>query len=49
MNTGPYLGKETEGLFLKKQFNRDGKVQVGTPTVIEGELRSTPPSQPNSP
>ncbi|MEO6569316.1 MAG: hypothetical protein ABIO94_11190 [Opitutaceae bacterium] len=48
VNAGPYLGKETDAVILKKPISRDGKVQVGTPTVIEGDVRSTPPSQPNS-
>jgi hypothetical protein len=35
-NTGSYLGRETnEAAIVKKRINRDGKVEVGTPTVVE--------------
>lgn len=38
-HTGSYLGRETsEAVIVKKQLLRDGKVEVGTATVVEGDV-----------
>lgn len=46
-NTAPYLGQETsEVAIVKKQIDRSGKVEVGTPTVIEGNVLRGQPTEP---
>lgn len=48
-NAGPYMGREmSEVTIVKKRIDREGKVEIGTPTVVEGvvprpsERSSTP-------
>jgi hypothetical protein len=47
INTGAYLGRETpETVTIGKRINRDGRVDVGTPTVVpEAPVRPTEPKK----
>jgi hypothetical protein len=43
-NTGSYLGREmSEPAVVKKRIDRDGKVEIGTPTVVGDGLPNTLP------
>lgn len=49
-NVGPYLGREmTEAIVVKKRIDREGKVQMGTPTVVEGVVPNSPPDKSSKP
>jgi hypothetical protein len=52
LTAGPYLGRDMSGaLTLTRKINREGRVEVGTPRVVEESppTATPPPSPPTSP
>jgi hypothetical protein len=46
-SAGPYFGRETEvPVVINKRVSRDGKVEIGTPTVVPDAAVKPPPTTP---
>ena len=49
-NAAPYLGREmSEAAIIKKRIDREGHVEMGTPTVVQDFVPLTDPSRPAPP
>jgi hypothetical protein len=47
VNTGAYIGRETpEAVIVDKRINREGRVDVGTPTVVKEGVPAPTPNPP---
>jgi hypothetical protein len=48
LNAGTYLGRETpEAVIIDKRLNREGRVEIGTPTVVEEAPPGAVPAKAN--